>query len=59
MFDFMCMGCGIETSADPTDYHFDVDGDTATAIFELRCPKCGRVHKCRENFYWDGITHME
>ena len=50
MFDFMCMSCGVETSADPIEYHFDVDGDVATAMFGLRCPKCGRVHQCKENF---------
>ena len=59
MFDFMCMGCGIETSADPKDYHYEQDGDVIHARYTVKCPKCGREHKCQEIFTWDGIIHME
>jgi DNA-directed RNA polymerase subunit RPC12/RpoP len=59
MFDFMCMGCGAETSADPKDFYYDQDGDTIYVLYTVKCPKCGRVHKCREVFRWDGIIDME
>ena len=55
MFDFMCMGCGVDTSADPKDFIYDQDGDT----IYVRCPHCGRVHKCTEVFRWDGIIDMQ
>lgn len=59
MYDFMCMGCGVETSADPTNYTIDQDCDVVLVQFQLRCPKCGREHKCSEIFNWDGVTKME
>lgn len=55
----MCMGCGEDVSADPKDFWYDQDGDTIYVRYTLRCPKCGRVHKCREIFRWDGIIDME
>lgn len=59
MFDFMCMGCGTETSADPKDFRYDQDGDRIDVCYTVKCPKCGRVHQCKEVYRWDGIIHME
>ena len=59
MSDFMCMGCGVDTSADPKDFWYDQDGDTIYVRYTLKCPKCGRVHKCTEVFRWDGFINME
>ena len=58
MCDFWCMGCGEDVSADPKDYHIEQDGDKVYVTYTLRCPKCGRIHKCREVFTWDGIVDM-
>ena len=59
MSDFMCMGCGHEVSADPKNFYYDQDGDKVDACYTLVCPRCGRVHKCRETFRWNGIVNME
>lgn len=59
MSNFWCMGCGEETSADPKNFCYDQDGDTIDVRYTLRCPNCGRVHQCTEQFTWDGITHMK
>lgn len=59
MMDFMCMGCGHEVSADPKDFNYEQDGDTVTSFYQVTCPRCGRVHKCREIFRWDGVVIME
>ena len=59
MSDFWCMGCGEDVSADPKDFYYDQDGDTIDVCYTLVCPHCGRVHKCREVFRWDGIIDMQ
>lgn len=59
MSDFMCMSCGQDVSADPKDFCYDQDGDVICVRYTLRCPKCGRVHKCTERFTWDGIIDMK
>lgn len=59
MFEFICKGCGEETSAEPKDFYFEEDGDTIDEIYFLTCPFCGRKHKCRQRFTWNGITYIE
>lgn len=60
MYEFECASCGELFHADPknTDLVWE-DETTAVVSYSMRCPKCGRLYECKENFKWDGITHIE
>jgi len=58
MFDFMCLQCGQDFTADPQGYSYEQDGDTIDGHYTVVCPHCGRVLRCCERFKWDGITDI-
>lgn len=60
MYEFECASCGELFHADPknADLVWE-DENTLVASYSVQCPRCGRLHNCKENFKWDGITHIE
>lgn len=60
MGEFMCLRCGEEFMSDPKGYYYeqDVDNDAIYGCYTVKCPRCGRVHHCKEVFKWDGTTSI-